>query len=57
MEKRKPIQLVAIPFSIFGITFSYRLYAVCDDGTVWYSDRLDKKDRKWTCCDDQIPSH
>ena len=51
----RPIQITTVPIVFLGVLWETRMYALCDDGTIWYSDRISKKDASWKKCDEQIP--
>ena len=50
----KPIQIEAVRQTVFGISIGVRLYALCDDGSIWRSER-EAKDASWRRCDEQVP--
>lgn len=52
---RKVIHLVPVPYQFLGITLALRMYALCDDGTIWYRDCNSPNDSTWKRSDDSIP--
>lgn len=50
---RKVIQINIITNKFLGMTTGYRVFALCDDGTLWYKDNSSDI---WIKMEDKIPN-
>jgi len=53
---RKITQIVPVPCTVLGFTVSLIMYALCDDGTVWYHYCWRNSDSTWKQTTDFIPA-
>lgn len=42
MNERRIVQISVATFHCLGFTIGYRMWALCDDGSIWYRDPLEK---------------
>lgn len=55
MTDRKIIQIVGFTYQKMGSTSNCIIYALCDDGTLWFRSATDEKDNSWKQVMDFIP--
>ena len=53
--QRKIIQLVPVSHGLLGLTISLTMYALCNDGTIWYRHCYDEKNSNWKPVTDDVP--